>query len=298
MVMGFMVCNRVLTSVSRRGFLIAAVIAIAAYVSVRSEHVHASSATGTRIPVLVELFTSEGCSSCPPADAFLQRLDTQPFPDTQVIVLSEHVDYWNHIGWTDPYSSHAYSERQDDYSRHFKLESVYTPQMIVDGAKEFVGNDPSEAQKVFAQVAKSPKIQIRLTDIRLENGSIHAHVDAEPLSDRTKAEVDFVVALDRAESHVLKGENAGRQLTHVAVVRSISRVGTIDSTRPFSEDVSVKLGKPDEVSNLRLIAFIQRPGPGRVLGATMETLSGKTIPAKPAPPESEPRSSLARASLQ
>jgi hypothetical protein len=225
-------------------------------------------------PVLVELFTSEGCSSCPPADALLQTFDTQPYPGAELIVLSEHVDYWNHIGWTDPYSSHASSERQSAYASHFHLDGPYTPQMIVDGSDEFVGSSAGEASKVFGKAIRAGKITVTISGVSLENNQLHAHVDVGPLAPRSrKADVLFAVALNRAESQVAKGENAGRRLAHVAVVRSLSKVGKTESGQAFSQDVSVKLDPGVDAASLRVIAFVQEPGPGRILGATLQKLA-------------------------
>jgi hypothetical protein len=280
--------------------LFAGLLGLATLLSTVKEHAQNVSPPHPRTPVLVELFTSEGCSSCPPADALLRKLDEQPFPDVEIIALSEHVDYWNHDGWTDPYSSHAYTERQAAYGQQFRLESPYTPQMIVDGAKEFLGSAPDKAQEAFAQAASAAKIPVHITEAKLENGLIRAHVDADASPDHTKGEVYFVVALNQADSQVLKGENAGRRLTHVGVVRNMSRVGKLEAGRPFSRDVSVKLDKATDPSDLRVIVFVQQSGPGRVLGATMEKLPEKNQPKQAAATrrESEPQSSLARASLR
>ena len=226
-------------------------------------------------PVLVELFTSEGCSSCPPADEFLQQMDArQPVNGAQLIVLSEHVDYWNHIGWTDPYSSAAYSERQSAYGRRLRLESVYTPQMIVDGTEEFVGSDSSEAQTALKHATVGAKLPVRVSEARVEGGSVKAHIETGPLPESlNKAEVVFVVALNRAESQVTHGENSGKRLTHVAVVRSLSKAGLVEHGEAFSRDVAVKMDKNIDPSQLRVIAFVQEAGQGKILGSALEKVS-------------------------
>ena len=130
------------------------------------------------VPVLAELFTSEGCSSCPPADRLLQELDrVQPVAGARIIVLSEHVDYWNRIGWADPYSSPAYSARQEQYARRFHTNGPYTPQMVVDGAAEFVGSDAREAESAIRSALRQPKSPVRIVSSPGNSTSVTLEVD-------------------------------------------------------------------------------------------------------------------------
>jgi hypothetical protein len=223
--------------------------------------------------VVVELFTSEGCSSCPPADEFVRKLDTlQPVPGVQVIVLSEHVDYWDHDGWKDPNSSAALTERQSDYKRALGLGGPYTPQLIVDGEKELHLNDPKQFDATFQQAAATPKVDVRIGAVNVDPGTptvLRTHVDAGEDADKHGADVFVAVALDHVESQVLKGENGGRHLTHVAVVQQIAKVGKVQKGKSFSEDVQLKLKPGTDPKNIRLVAFVQEPGPGKLLGAAL-----------------------------
>jgi len=189
--------------------------------------------------VLAELFTSEGCSSCPPADQLLAALDrTQPVAGARVIVLSEHVDYWDRLGWRDPFSSPLFTARQERYARLIGGE-VYTPQMAVDGCELVLGNDAAAVQKAIARAARKPKAA--LTVVAKRDGR-EALVS---VSGDVGGDLWLAVADETARSSVTKGENAGRALAHVAVVRTMVKAGKQRSARlPIAPEAS------------RVIAFV------------------------------------------
>ena len=230
----------------------------------------------TRGPVLVELFTSEGCSSCPPADALLERLDRyQSISGAELIVLSEHVDYWNDIGWKDPYSSHEYSERQSAYAAQFGLGTVYTPQMVVDGHFEFVGSDERRASQTIKEAAELPKAPVRLSLGSSDDKATILHIEAGPLPSATgtqSAGVFLAIADNSDQSQVSGGENDGRTLQHVAVLRKLTRIGTVEASAEFSRDINLGL-KSKNHGNLRIVVIVQEPEVGKVLGAGLTRLS-------------------------
>ncbi|MGC9948244.1 MAG: DUF1223 domain-containing protein [Bryobacteraceae bacterium] len=230
-----------------------------------------------RQPVLVELFTSEGCSSCPPADALLEKLDRdQPIAGAQIIVLSEHVDYWNHDGWTDPFSSASFTARQVDYVRRLGRDEPYTPQMVVDGSAECNGSDARKVQSVIRQAITEQKVGIRIR--AASDGDAAVTIEADPLPEGKvhKANVYLAYAVDSGTSAVLRGENRGRTLHHVSIVRDIQRVGSIGGHEMFKKQVPIRAAKAPGGS--RLIAFVQEGGNGRVWGAAMYPVPGGAKP--------------------
>src|SRR4051812_36048975 len=150
------------------------------------------SAADSRIPVVVELFTSEGCSSCPPADAVLQEIGSRIGHGIEVIPLSEHVDYWDHLGWRDPYSSSLFSTRQQAYGSYFKSENVYTPQMIVDGLTQFLGSDSEQARKAIRFAAEQPKASV-LIHTAGDKGRVKVRVDQLAEAKVDRADIFLVV---------------------------------------------------------------------------------------------------------
>jgi hypothetical protein len=221
-------------------------------------------------PVLVELFTSEGCSDCPPADALLAQLDTQVISGAQVIVLSEHVTYWNHLGWMDPFSFDDIDLRQQIYVRQFGLDSPATPQFVVDAAYQVAGTNPSVLAGFITRAAATPKIQIEIgNEHRTANGAIEFTVHA---ATATKATLVAVIAENATHSEVSHGENAGRTLHHVAVVRVIKEFGSsaMDGrTLELSSGNLLRAEKDGEP--LRLVVFLV--GRSHVVGAAEQTLN-------------------------
>jgi hypothetical protein len=234
----------------------------------------AQADNGASVPILLELFTSEGCSSCPPADAWLQRIDTsQPIPGAQAIVLSEHVDYWNHDGWKDPYSSSAFTERQSGYVHNLGLDAPYTPQVIVDGRSELKLNEPKQLSQVLLKVEESARVPISISALSFEGQGpaiLRAHVAADGSSVKRNADIFAAVALDHAESQVLRGENSGRHLIHVAVVDELIRIGKLEKGKSFNQDLQINLKPGLDPQNVRLVVFVQQADYGYVLGSALQ----------------------------
>jgi hypothetical protein len=226
----------------------------------------ALSAFGQRGPVVVELFTSEGCDSCPPADRLLTGL-SRLMTDVEVIPLSEHVDYWNHLGWKDPFSAPLFSARQQDYGRQFRLESVYTPQMVVNGEVQVLGSNRRGAEEAIRKAAQEAHAKVELT--RLSDEAVRLKVDNIPQGVRN-ADLFLAITDNLLETDVRSGENAGKRLQHTGGVRRLNNIGHIDLKKNanYSADAKINVNPQWRTSSVRLVLFVQDRSSRRIVGAT------------------------------
>lgn len=226
----------------------------------------AVSLGGSYAPVAVlELFTSEGCSSCPPADRLLPELATL---DSNVIPLSFHVDYWNQLGWRDPFSSSEFSERQREYGQEFHLESVYTPQLVIDGEYEQVGSNRAEASNnIKKALMQNAAVRIDMEEVRIDGMKLQ--VDCRVMGDLKKTILLAALVQKQATTNVKAGENNGARLSHTNVVRVFTQKVALPKT-----DFQLDMPKDLADGNWQLIVYAQRENDLRITGATIYNKGG------------------------
>lgn len=226
-----------------------------------------SPAERDRIPVLAELFTSEGCNSCPPADQILESLSKeQPIDGVYVVAMSEHVTYWDHQGWKDPFGSQRFTHRQSTYGIGLKLESVYTPQLVIDGTTQMVGSDTAFVRSALADAARKPKPPLTVEAVVTGDGALSGSVTGPGLQAGVADDVELLWAVteDNLVVDVKRGENAKRTLRHSGVVRTLI-AKKIDSAKPELTSVIIPLPSEWKREHLRLVAFVQSTKTRRVL---------------------------------
>src|SRR5258708_5481668 len=218
---------------------------------------------------IVELFTSEGCSSCPPADSLLRQINLKQTNAGQLIVgISEHVTYWNNLGWKDPYSSPVFTDRQGVYASRLSPEGSYTPQMVLNGRDQFVGSDGPALEPALRDDARREHFVLRIVSSTPTTGGIavkfaFAGNPSKPL------DIIAVLADDTDRSNILRGKNTRSNLQHISVARSMTRVATVRDGGEQSVHVSFPEGlSTGSGSGHHLILFAQEPHPGGILGAT------------------------------
>ena len=220
---------------------------------------------------VVELFTSEGCSSCPPADEVIAKLEKE-ITDRPVYILAYHVDYWNRLGWKDPFSSAEYSKRQNAYAGWLNLSSVYTPQVVVNGKIEFVGSQEGTLRNaITANLRKAPKAELSLTDVKLAgNKAVLKYTTKGAANNSTLL---LALVQKNATVEVKRGENGGRTLSHVQIVSNIQNIA-LNAT---SGEAAIALPVKFSSKNYEVIALIQDTRTGEINAATKSAFGGSAI---------------------
>ncbi len=223
---------------------------------------------------LVELFTSEGCSSCPAADDLVARIQKDN-PNGQIYILAYHVDYWDHQGWKDIYSDAEYTKRQSRYAELLNLQTIYTPQIVTNGKTEFVGsNEHALLAAISAGLKETPAQTLSLSSTA-KNGQINVRYE----TDGFRKQSDLTIALVQKSGHsqVKAGENSGRTLTHVQIVRKLA----VETLRANTGELSLAQPKDYNEHEWELIGFVQDKTKGTILSAARSGLTGSNKPNNP-----------------
>jgi len=212
---------------------------------------------------VVELFTSQGCSSCPPADKLLAEIDAHAqAKKLPVYVLSMHVDYWNSLGWSDPYSAKAFSDRQRRYATARQSRRIYTPQMIVNGGEGFTGSNGKAAQQAITQaLGQASTSRVKL---KVKPSSTSWQIDYTITDAQKNDELVLCLVADAGANQVPRGENSGRKLAHVGVVRTLERKAIGDKP----QGTATLKWSPAETAGVSVVAFIQDGKSMAIRGAT------------------------------
>lgn len=217
-----------------------------------------------RTPVVVELFTSEGCSSCPSADATLRELESsQPVPGVEILALGEHVDYWNRLGWKDAFSDPAYTARQGQYAARFGGGS-YTPQAVVQGREELVGSRRTDLLAAIGRAARAPQAQVQLSG-GSSGQPLRVRV-AELPTGTGPTQVLLFITESGLSTQVGRGENAGTLLRHASVVRRLQPLGNVPATGIFDASLALALAPGWNPAHLRAVVLVQAMRTRQVVG--------------------------------
>ena len=223
------------------GFLAAGCIALAG-----------GMASAQDMPVVVELFTSQGCSSCPPADEILSQLSDRE----DVIPLALHVDYWDYIGWQDVFARHDFTRRQKTYARTGGWKMIYTPQMVINGQDDVVGSRPMRLAELIRKHAEQPA-HVTL-DVQRDGNEIV--IRAEARDSLRPCDIQVVRYVPRAEVEITRGENAGHRLTYTNIARTWDVVARWDGRGVYEGRVRIDAGEP-------VVVLVQEPGTGHIVAA-------------------------------
>ena len=254
------------------------IVVAAAYGSMRAlalRPVPPASALGGRAsgPVVIELFTSEGCSSCPPADRVLADFVEAGGPDgVSIVALSEHVDYWDRLGWKDPFSAASFTDRQQRYA-DMLFSDVYTPQMVIDGRWQLIGSDRTAALDAIRRAAARPKIDVKASAAR-QGAEILVHASIAAATGATRPDADVLVAIteDGLVSNVLAGENGGRRLAHAAVTRYLGKGRRLNAGDAGEVDFRVPVQPAWRLDRSKIVVLVQSPRNLALLGAASVAL--------------------------